>query len=123
MPLHTEIEFERDICQHLAAHGWQYAEPGAEGDARGWDTPRALYPPDVLAWLQASQAQAWAQLSKLHGAAAEAVVLERLRKALDEQGTLAVLRHGVELVGLKAPLKLAQFKPALAMNAELQPGQ
>jgi len=120
MPLHTEIEFERDICQHLAAHGWQYAEPGAEGDARGWDTPRALYPPDVLAWLQASQAQAWAQLSKLHGAAAEAVVLERLRKALDEQGTLAVLRHGVELVGLKAPLKLAQFKPALAMNAELQ---
>ncbi len=120
MPLHTEIEFERDICQHLAAHGWLYAEPGAEGDARSWDTPRALYPPDVLAWLQASQAQAWAQLSKLHGAAAEAVVLERLRKALDEQGTLAVLRHGVELVGLKAPLKLAQFKPALAMNAELQ---
>jgi hypothetical protein len=31
-----------------------------------------------------------------------------------------VLRHGIELVGLKAPLKLAQFKPALAMNAELQ---
>ena len=120
MPLHTEIEFERDICQHLAAHGWLYAEPGSEGDARSWDTPRALYPPDVLAWLRASQAQAWAQLSKLHGAAAEAVVLERLRKALDEQGTLAVLRHGFELVGLKAPLKLAQFKPALAMNAELQ---
>ena len=120
MPLHTEIEFERDICQHLAAHGWLYAEPGAEGDARGWDTPRALYPPDLLAWLQATQPDAWAHLSKLHGAAAEAVVLERLRKALDEQGTLAVLRHGVELVGLKAPLKLAQFKPALAMNAELQ---
>ncbi|MBN8558078.1 MAG: DEAD/DEAH box helicase family protein [Proteobacteria bacterium] len=120
MPLHTEIEFERDICHHLAAHGWLYAEPGAEGDARGWDTPRALYPPDLLAWLRASQAQAWAQLSKLHGAAAEAVVLERLRKALDEQGTLQVLRHGFELVGLKAPLRLAQFKPALAMNAELQ---
>jgi hypothetical protein len=22
MPLHTEIEFERDICQHLATHPW-----------------------------------------------------------------------------------------------------
>jgi type I restriction enzyme R subunit len=70
MPLHTEIEFERDICQHLAAHGWLYAEPGAEGDARGWDTPRALYPPDVLAWLQATQPDAWAHLSKLHGGSA-----------------------------------------------------
>ena len=44
MPLHTEIEFERDICQHLAAHGWLYAPPGTDGDARGYDTPRALCP-------------------------------------------------------------------------------
>lgn len=36
MALHNEIEFERDICHHLAAHGWLYAE----GDAKGYDTPR-----------------------------------------------------------------------------------
>ena len=26
MSLHKEIEFENDICAHLAAHGWLYAE-------------------------------------------------------------------------------------------------
>ena len=26
MTLHKEIEFESDICAHLAAHGWLYAE-------------------------------------------------------------------------------------------------
>ncbi|HNB74148.1 MAG TPA: type I restriction endonuclease, partial [Acidobacteriota bacterium] len=37
-----------------------------------------------------------------------------------DRGTLEVLRRGVELIGLRQPLQLAQFKPALAMNPELQ---
>ena len=45
---------------------------------------------------------------------------ERVRKSLDERGTLDVLRRGVEMVGLKAPLSLVQFKPALAMNPVIQ---
>jgi type I restriction enzyme R subunit len=116
LALHNEIEFERDICHHLAAHGWLYAE----GDAQGYDTPRAIYPADVLAWVQATQPQAWEALTKSHGTAAEATLLDRVRKQLDDRGTLEVLRHGVELLGLRQPLKLAQFKPALAMNPELQ---
>ncbi len=116
MALHKEIEFENDICNHLAANGWLYAE----GDAKGYDTPRALFPADVLAWVQSTQPDAWAALSKTHGAHAEAMLLDRLRKQLDDRGTLDVLRVGVELLGLKAPLKLAQFKPALAMNPDLQ---
>lgn len=116
MALHNEIEFEKDICQHLAAHGWLYAE----GDSARYDTPRALFPADLLAWVQASQPKAWETLSKNHGAAAESMLLDRLRKALDERGTLEVLRVGIEMLGLKAPLKLAQFKPALAMNPDLQ---
>ena len=116
MSLHNEIQFERDICHHLAAHGWLYAE----GDSKGYDTPRAIYPADVLAWVQATQPQAWEALTKSHGVAAEATLLDRVRKQLDDRGTLEVLRHGVELLGLRQPLKLAQFKPALAMNPELQ---
>ena len=27
--LHNEIRFEEDICAHLAAHGWLYAEGSA----------------------------------------------------------------------------------------------
>ncbi len=120
MSLHHEIEFENDICHHLGAHGWLYAAPGREGDARGYDTLRALYPADVLGWIQDTQPQTWAALEKMHGPAAGGMVLERLRKALDAQGTLAVLRVGFEIAGAKEPLKLAQFRPALAMNPELQ---
>ncbi|QEA13547.1 type I restriction endonuclease subunit R [Comamonas flocculans] len=120
MALHNEIAFETDICNHLAQHGWLYAPPGTEGDASGYDTPRALYPADLLAWVQATQPQAWEALTKNHGSAAEAMLLDRLRKALDSQGTLEVLRHGFDVLGLKAPLRMAQFRPALGMNAELE---
>lgn len=120
MALHLEVEFEKDICHHLAANGWLYAPPGSDGDAKGYDTPRALFPADVLAWVQASQPDAWAALIKAHGAHAGAMLLERLRKQMDDRGTLDVLRVGLEMLGLKAPLKMAQFKPALAMNPELQ---
>ncbi len=120
MALHNEIQFELDICNHLGAHGWLYAPPGSDGDASGYDTPRALYPADLLAWVQATQPDAWEAISKNHGAAAPAMLLDRLRKALDDRGTLEVLRVGIDLLGLKSPLKLAQFKPALAMNPDLQ---
>lgn len=116
MALHNEIEFENDICNYLHAHDWHYAE----GDAKLYDLGRALFPADVVAWVQASNPRAWEALSKNHGAAAATVLLDRLRKQLDERGTLAVLRQGVELLGLKQPLQLAQFKPSLAMNPELQ---
>ncbi len=116
MSLHKEIQFENDVCAHLVAHGWLYGE----GDAQGYDSARAMYPADVLAWVQATQPQAWATLSKNHGAAAEATLLDRLRKQLDDRSTLDVLRHGIELLGLRQPLSLAQFRPALAMNPDLQ---
>ncbi len=120
MALHKEIQLELDICNHLASHGWLYAEPGQEGDARGYDTARALYPEDLLEWVQTTQPQAWQALVKNHGAAAKAMLLDRLRKELDMRGTLDVLRMGIEMLGVRAPIKLAQFKPALAMNPDLQ---
>ena len=116
MSLHKEIEFENDICAHLAAHGWLYSE----GDHAQYDRARALFPADVTAWVQATQPQAWETLTKNNGAAAEAMLLDRIRKQLDDRGTLDVLRHGVEMLGLRQSIALAQFKPALAMNTELQ---
>jgi len=115
MSLHKEISFETEICEHLAAHGWLYAE----GDAAGYDRARALFPADVLAWVQATQPKAWDTLAKNHGSKAEETLLGRLRDQLDQRGTLDVLRHGVELLGLKTPLSLAQFKPALAINPDI----
>ena len=50
---------------------------------------------------------------KNHGTKAGDTLLTRLRGQLDQRGTLDVLRNGIELLGLKSPLKLAEFKPAL----------
>jgi type I restriction enzyme, R subunit len=115
MSLHKEINFENEICEHLAAHDWLYAD----GDASQYDRERALFPEDVLAWVQAMQPKAWEAIVKNHGAGAADTLLTRLRASLDQRGTLDVLRHGIELLGLRDKLPLAQFKPALAMNAEI----
>ncbi len=115
MSLHREISFEAEICDHLAEQGWLHAA----GDAALYDRSRALFPRDIVTWVQESQPKAWETLQKNHGASAEAMLLDRIRKQLDERGTLDVLRYGVELIGLRAPLTLAQFKPALGMNPEI----
>jgi type I restriction enzyme R subunit len=113
--LHKEISFETEICEHLTAHGWLYGE----GDTAAYDRARALFPADVLAWVQATQPKAWEALTKNHGSKAGETLLHRLRDQLDQRGTLDVLRHGIELLGLKQPLKLAEFKPALAINPDI----
>lgn len=115
MSLHKEIRFEDDVCGHLAAHGWLY-DPAA---GPRHDRARAVFPDDLAAWVQDSQPDAWAALSKTHGPAAIDVLMDRLRKSLDERGVLDVLRNGVDLVGLKGRLVLAQFKPAMGMNLEI----
>ena len=115
MSLHKEISFEAEICEYLEAHGWLHAD----GDAAAYDRARALFPADVLAWVQATQPKAWESLTKNHGSKATETLLNRLRDQLDQRGTLDVLRHGIELLGLKHPLKLAEFKPALAINPDI----
>jgi type I restriction enzyme R subunit len=113
--LHKEIHFENEICGHLAAHGWHYTA----NDAVSYDRARALFPADVVAWVQETQPQAWEALTKNHGAQATDILLGRLRDSINQRGTLDVLRHGIELLGLRQPLALAQFKPALAMNPDI----
>ena len=116
MDLHKEIEFENAVCAHLGAHGWLYAPD----DAKDYDRARALFPADVLDWIKQTQPKAWDALTANHGGAAGSVLLDRIRKQLDDRGTLDVLRNGVELLGLRHPLSLVQFRPALAMNPDLQ---
>lgn len=114
MSLHKEIRLEEEICEHLEAHGWMY-ETGVSAQ---YDRALALFPEDVIAWVQESQPAAWQALAKSHGSNADKALLERLRDRLGAQGTLEVLRHGLDLVGVRGRVLLAQFKPSLAMNEE-----
>ncbi len=118
MNLHQEHHFESEICAHLAANGWLYAE----GDAAKFDRANGLFVPDLLAWVEVTQPESFTKLSATHGAALPQVLADRVRKSLNlpDRGTLDVLRRGVEMLGLKEPLMLAQFKPALAINPAIQ---
>jgi type I restriction enzyme R subunit len=113
--LHQEVTFEDEICAHLAVNGWLCRSR----DAQSYDRARALFPPDLISWVKQSQPKAWEALTKTHGAHAEATLLDRVRKSLDDRGTLEVLRSGVEMIGVNQPVALAQFKPALRMNPEI----
>tara|TARA_R110002167_G_scaffold89368_1_gene241187 strand:+ start:9924 stop:13037 length:3114 start_codon:yes stop_codon:yes gene_type:complete len=115
MSLHKEIKFEDEICEQLSAAGWLFTDK----DATNYDRERALYPADVVAWVQETQPKAWDVLTKNHGAGAEQTLLNRLRDALNKSGTLSVLRQGFDVLGMRHKLKMAQFKPALAINPEI----
>ncbi len=115
MNLHKEINFETEICEHLAANGWLYSNKDASGFVRGL----ALFPEDVLAWVQETQPDAWEALTKSHGSSAADTLLNRLRQSLDQKGTLHVLRDGFDVLGLRKKLKMAEFKPAFSINPDI----
>ena len=115
MSLHHEIAFEREICEHLGANGWLYEE----GSAAAYSRELALFPLDLIAWVQEAQPEAWEVLQKNHGSKAQATLLQRVRQQLDQVGTLDLLRHGVEVLGLPKALKLAEFKPAFGLNPQI----
>src|SRR5690606_13600701 len=107
MSLHREQHFEREICALMSGNGWLHAD----GDAAHYDRHHGLFLPDLLAWIEATQPDSWQRLLKTHGPQLGERLAERVRKNLDERGTLDVLRRGVEMLGLKQPLSLVQFKP------------
>ena len=58
--LHQERHFEADIVAYLATHGW------LEGDPARYDRELALYPDDLIGWLQDTQPKELAKLAGWH---------------------------------------------------------
>jgi len=109
MPGHTEQAFETAIEAGLVVTGG-YAKrpPGA------YDETLALFPEDVVGFLQDTQPAKWTQLEALLGAKTQATVLGELAKELDVKGTLHVLRHGFKCYG--KTFRLAAFRPNSGLN-------
>ena len=61
--LHEEATMEGEICNTLQTKGWLY-DYGADVD---YDRQRALYPPDLIAWVRQTQPEVWQTLAKRHG--------------------------------------------------------
>jgi type I restriction enzyme R subunit len=90
---HREKYFEDYIVQQLAARGWQV------GATSGYDQSHALYPDDLVAWVQATQPKRWEKLVAGNGDKATASLMDRLAQALAKEGTVNVLRRGIKLAG------------------------
>ena len=112
MKHHTEHAFESSIEAHLLAHGY------AQGDAAAFDAKLALFPAEVLAFIQATQPRTWSDIERYHGANAGAVVIDDLCKSLATLGMLHVLRSGFNSFG--KTVRMAYFAPATAMNPDTQ---
>ncbi|MFH9562368.1 type I restriction endonuclease subunit R [Streptomyces globisporus] len=117
-----EERFERQICEHLEAHGWLYSPNG-----EGYDAERALFPEDLFDWFEDLDPQAWKR-STGSGPRAEPakealldLVVQLRSTPLDNKGggpggTLQLLRSDVP-IGLRDELKMVQWRPADPTNA------
>lgn len=128
--IHTEEQFEDEICEVLKAQGWLVDGPlpfqkGFAYD-KGYDRRAALYPEDAIAWVKDTQPDAWEKFAKNHTKNPEAVFIERLVQELDKDrptikketpqlwGSLYVLRKGFK--DINATFKMAQFAPSNQQN-------
>ena len=116
MAIHNEIEFENDLCNSLTSQGWLYS-----ADDSGYDVERALFPEDLLGWIQDTQPEAWARLKSFHNGKSESVALDRLVKVMETESSLHALRKGFKATGAgSGGFELVQFAPAHSFNEEVK---
>jgi len=73
MSIHKEIHREDEICAVIVAGGWLCED----GSATRYDRALALFPEDVMAWIESTQPKAWESIKANHGASAPKVLTER----------------------------------------------
>ncbi|MBU1668601.1 DEAD/DEAH box helicase family protein [bacterium] len=111
MESHKEIVFENEVIDILKANGY------LEGTSSHYDKTLALYPEDLISYIQTTSPKAYEKLAKTHGAKVDEALCQRVAKQMDMHGSLHILRK--ELKDRGAKFRLCQFKPELH-NAETQ---
>ncbi len=111
MSSHTETAFEEAIEAGLIEAGRFVRRAPSDYDAE-----LALFPGDVVGFLQDTQPKKWAALERLLAGRTTSTVLDALAKELGIKGTLHVLRHGFRCYG--KTFRLAYFRPNTGMNPE-----
>ncbi|RZO84001.1 MAG: type I restriction endonuclease subunit R [Oceanococcus sp.] len=106
-----EIAFQNDILKAMQASGWLV------GESKHYDRERALYPEDLVAYVQQTQPQAWEKLAKHYPQGTAEALLNAVTKARGKYGTLWVLRNEVKDLG--ARVRCCTFRPDHDLNVEL----
>ncbi|WP_347989883.1 DEAD/DEAH box helicase family protein [Methylomonas sp. AM2-LC] len=118
----NELPFQNDIIEHLLANGWLL------GKSENYNRELALYPEDLLGFVQETQDVQWQKFCALYPNNPEQKFLERVASQLNKSdpnaankemrtfGTLGVLRHELRDRGTR--FSLCQFKPEHDLNPE-----
>ncbi|MFO1412419.1 MAG: type I restriction endonuclease [Burkholderiales bacterium] len=113
--VHTEHVFENELTGHLAKSGW--AVRTHLKDAASYNRELALFPDDILAFVQETQPAEWAKFKKWHNGDSEKMLVKRVAEQLDKWGMLHVLRKGFK--DRDAKFFLCQLRPANRKNPQL----
>ena len=111
--------FETHIASWLDEHGG-YRQVKVGNAGADFDAARGLDLVELFAFVEQTQAEAWAHRVKLAGGEvgrARAEFVDRLVKEIDARGTVDVFRY--EVVDLGVRFRLAFFKPAHGLTPEL----
>ncbi|WP_151752996.1 type I restriction endonuclease subunit R [Acinetobacter soli] len=107
--MHSEYYFEQAIEHSLTTNGGY-----VKGNPKDYDPRIALFPKDVVAFIQATQPKTWEKIHNSCKDETETRIVNDLAHALDTEGALSVLRQGFKCFGKK--IKMAYFAPNTSIN-------
>lgn len=111
--MHTEQHFENEIEHSLLTEGGYQ-----QGFAKDYEKSTALFPADVVAFIQTTQPKLWARLEMLFKDNAQDELIKALNQELNIKGSLNVLRNGFRVANRTA--KMAYFAPNSTLNETAQ---
>lgn len=107
--MHTEYDFENAIEYSLLNEGGY-----TKGNPKAYDKQTALFPDDVVAFIQSTQPKIWERMYMLYKDQAQDALIKALNQELAIKGSLKVLRDGFRVAD--RAVKMAYFAPNSALN-------
>jgi type I restriction enzyme R subunit len=107
--MHEEKEFENTIETELIQLSGYH-----QGKQYEYDPEIALFPKEIINFIQTTQPQQWQRLA--NNSNAETIIIDSLTKELKSRGMLDVLRNGFKCYG--KTLRVAYFQPNTGMNPQ-----
>lgn len=111
--MHTEQHFENEIEHSLLTEGGYQ-----QGFAKDYEKSTALFPADVVVFIQTTQPKLWDRLEMLFKDKAQDELIKALNQELNIKGSLNVLRNGFRVANRTA--KIAYFAPNSTLNETSQ---
>lgn len=111
--MHKEHNFENEIEHSLLNEGGYQ-----QGFAKFYDKATALFPDDVVHFVQTTQPKLWQRLTMLFKDNARDELLKALNQELNIKGSLRVFREGFRVASRTA--KIAYFAPNSQLNETSQ---